>query len=155
MDLIGILALAAGFLAFMAVIGSVQAVDRFALGRYGYRPFALPNLAFMLIPHGMLAVWLAGVLAPAADAPLDAALSALPGPIILPWGLAGLGVLMALGLFLILRVRANAWIGLFAVGLMMVGASVLLLSALFADLAQTASGSDAGRDPGSGADHGS
>ena len=132
----------------MGLIGSMRAVDRFALGSYGYRPFALPNLAFMLIPHGILAAWLGRTLTPVADA----ALSAPPGPALLQWGAAGLGALMALGLFLILRGRTNAWIGLFAVGLMTGGASVLLLSALFLDLAQRGSGSNSDTESASGTD---
>ncbi len=46
-----------GFLVFMSLIWSVHATDRYALRRFGYAPFALPNVVFMLIPHSLLSAW--------------------------------------------------------------------------------------------------
>ena len=42
------------FLVFVAVIWSVHATDDYASALYGYAPFALPNVLFMLIPNGLL-----------------------------------------------------------------------------------------------------
>jgi len=117
------LTLAVAFLAFMGLIITVQAVDRYAAGRFGYRPFASSNLAFMLIPHGLLAAWL------------------IPWwstgqPAAARWVPALLGTSMAIGLFLILWRRTSAWIALFAVPVMAAGASVLLVSGLFGELAR-------------------
>jgi uncharacterized membrane protein len=130
--------LAVAFLAFMGLIILVQKVDRRAARRFGYRPFALPNLAFMLIPHGLLAAWLItwSTGRPAAEAVL------LPLPSAAQWMSALLGTAMAIGLFLILWRRTSAWIALFAVPVMAAGASVLLVSGLFGELARAGAGRD-------------
>ncbi|WP_295581552.1 hypothetical protein [uncultured Lamprocystis sp.] len=132
------LMLAVAFLVFMGLIITVQAVDRHAAGRFGYRPFALTNLAFMLIPHGLLAAWLITWWStghPAADAVVATRSAAL-------WAPAVLGTAMAIGLFLILWRRTSAWIALFAVPVMAAGASVLLVSGLFGELARAGAGQD-------------
>jgi hypothetical protein len=132
------LTLAVAFLAFMGLIITVQAVDRHAAGRFGYRPFALPNLAFMLIPHGLFATWLItwSTGQPAADAVL------LPAPSAALWVPALLAISMAIGLFLILWRRTSAWIALFAVPVMAASASVLLVSGLFGELARAGAARD-------------
>ena len=49
-----LLALGGAFLAFMALIGTVHAVDAWSLRRFGYAPFALVNVLLMLLPSGAL-----------------------------------------------------------------------------------------------------
>ena len=98
-----------GFLAFMAAIGAVYALDDLAARRYGYRPFAPPNLAFMLIPHGILLAWLAALSPSAAESPL----AGMPATLV--WGATGLGVLAVGFMVVVLAVRTRAWIALAAV----------------------------------------
>jgi hypothetical protein len=118
------LELIGGFLLFMALLGGAHALDRRALERYGYRPFALPNLAFMLIPHGVLLAWILGR-APGAGLPL----APLLGWILVALGAGGLILMLA-----ILLRRTSPGIALAAVVLMLAGAPVLLLSVLFREL---------------------
>jgi hypothetical protein len=109
-----------GFLLFMGLIGLAHALDRHAAARYGYRPLALPNLAFMLIPHGILAAW-AGGYAPT------------PG---LRWALGGLGAWALIFMLVVLTRRTSAWIALVAVGVMTIAAPLLLLSMVFRAVAE-------------------
>ncbi len=124
------LTLILGFLLFMGLISVAHALDRHAEERYGYRPFALPNLAFMLIPHGVLVAWAVGW---ARDAwpPLT------PG---LGWALGALAVAALILLLVVLQRRTSAGIAPVAVALMLLAVPVLLLSMLFRDLADAPSG---------------
>jgi hypothetical protein len=128
------LGLIGAFLAFMAAIGAVYALDDLAARRYGYRPFAPPNLAFMLIPHGILLAWLAA-LAPSAA---QTALAELP--VALLWGGTVLGLLAVGFMALVLSVRTRPWIAALATCAMLAAASVLLFSFVFRDFARTPSG---------------
>lgn len=130
----GWLGLIGAFLAFMAAIGAVYALDDLAARRYGYRPFAPPNLAFMLIPHGVLLAWLVAQAPGAADG----ALAGLPMAVV--WGGTGLGVLAVGFMGLVVVARTRVWIAVAATAAMLAGASVLLLSVLFRDFARAPSG---------------
>ena len=82
-----LLGIAVGFLLFMGLIRAVYAVDDYALARFGYAPFAMPNVLFMLIPHLLLLLAIQGV-----------------EPRELWAGLSGAGLL---GMLLIIKVRTN------------------------------------------------
>jgi len=104
------------FLLFMAIIWSVQAADDYASVRYGYAPFALPNVLFMLVPNGLLLF------------------------AVRDGGQEGLFVTLAgaamLGMLLLIRSRTSGWIALFAAPAMLICAPVLLFSLLFRVLAR-------------------
>jgi hypothetical protein len=123
-----LLGLAAGFLVFMALIGAVHAVDRCALDRYGYAPFALVNVLALLIPSG---VFLAG-LAMLGGADLGA-LEAAADPVML----LGLAACAGLAMAWLIGRRTNAWVALLAAPLLLVGAPVLIFSVLFRVIAAT------------------
>jgi hypothetical protein len=118
------LKLIGGFLLFMGLIGAAHALDRYAGDRYGYRPVAPPNLAFMLIPHGILVAWAAGLIR-------------APG---LGWALAVLGAGALSFMLVILQRRTSVFIAAAAAGLMLTAAPILLLSMLFSDLADSPPG---------------
>jgi hypothetical protein len=111
-----ILVIAVGFLLFMGLIWSIHAADDYALGRFGYAPFALPNALFMLIPHGLLIMAVQG-----------------GGSRELLATLAGAGML---GMLLLIRRRTNGWLALFAAPVLLAAAPVVLLSVLFRGFAQ-------------------
>lgn len=113
-----------GFLLFMGLIALAHTLDRHAAGRYGYRPLALPNLAFMLIPHGILAAWAAGY-------------APTPG---LEWALGALGAWALIFMLAILTRRTSVWIALVAVGLMTIAAPLLLPSMAFRAAAEGPAG---------------
>jgi hypothetical protein len=113
-----LLSLAAAFLVFVGLVWTMNRVDGYALGRYGYAPFALPNLLFMLIPHALLIAAVKGV-----------------EPRELYATLAGIGMLAVL---LLVRSKTNGWIALLAAPVQLVAAPILLLSAMFRRLAQDA-----------------
>ncbi len=110
------LLIAAGFLTFMGLIWCIHAADGYALARFGYAPFALPNALFMLIPHGLLLLAVQG-----------------NGHRELLAGLAGAGLL---GLLLLVRSRTNGWLALFAAPVLLLGAPVVALAVLFRGFAQ-------------------
>ena len=105
------LAIGAAFLVFLGLIWSVHRADRYALARYGYAPFALPNVLFMLIPHGLL-------LAAIQRGEHQELLATLAG--------AGM-----LAIFLVIKSRTNGWLSLYAAPLQLVAAPVLLFAVLF------------------------
>jgi hypothetical protein len=117
-----LLALAGAFLLFTGIIWSVHALDRHALARYGYAPFAPSNLLFMLIPHGLLLLSIQG----GEHRELLATL-------------AGIGML---AVFLLVRTRTNGWIALYAAPLQLVAAPVLLFAVLFRGLAGPRAGGE-------------
>jgi hypothetical protein len=133
------LALLGAFFAFMASLGAVHALDRHAARRYGYRPFALPNLAFMLIPHGALLAWLGWIWAFGAegDPSGTGTLAGLAMTPALVWILGAIGAAAALFMLLVLYRRTGPWIALAATLAMTLAASVLIPSMLFRDLAET------------------
>ena len=104
----------AAFLAFMAVIWSVHAVDDYAAVRYGYAPFALPNVLFMLIPNGLLLL-----VVREAGAGEQARLLVI------------LAATALLGMLLLIRSRTNGWVALFAAPMMLFFSPVLVFSVLF------------------------
>ena len=130
------LLLIVGFLAFMALIRGAHALDDLVADRFGYRPFAPSNLAFMLIPHGVL---LAAVLGWERAVGL---VSGAPGstsshvPEALPVLLGALAVGCVLLMLVILMRRTRVWIAVAATLLMCLAASVLLPSVAFRDMAQ-------------------
>ncbi len=107
------------FLVFMAVIWSAHAVDDYASEGYGYAPFAMPNLLFMLIPNALLLLALR-----------DAGAGAQTQVLVT---LAGMAML---GMFLLVKARTNGWIALFAAPMMLACAPVLAFSVLFRSLAR-------------------
>jgi hypothetical protein len=107
----------AAFLAFMVLLRGVNAVDDYAAARYGYAPFAMPNLLFMLIPHGLL-------------------LFAIRSTGDQIWILLALAGAALLGMLLLLWSRTSAWIALFAAPVSLLLAPVLVLSLLFRILAR-------------------
>ncbi|MFY9975772.1 MAG: hypothetical protein WAK53_16055 [Chromatiaceae bacterium] len=122
------LGLIGGFLLFMGLIGVAHALDRQTAERFAYRPFAIPNLAFMLLPHGVLVAFVIAWRQGAWDAPVPA----------LALGAFALAALLFMGV--ILWRRTSMGIALAATGLMVVGAPILLLSTLFRELAESAPG---------------
>lgn len=114
------LALAGAFLLFTALIRFVHRLDGYALARHGYAPFALPNLLFMSIPHGLSILSIQGV-----------------EPRELYATLAGAGMLAVL---LLIRARTNGWIALLAAPLQLIAAPVLIFTVLFRRLAETDGG---------------
>lgn len=105
------------FLAFMAIIWSVHALDDYAVARYGYEPFAMPNVLIMLIPNGLL-------------------LMAIPddgGQTQVLLTLAGAAMF---GMLLLIRAKTNGWVALVAAPVLLFGAPVLVFSVLFRGLAR-------------------
>jgi hypothetical protein len=109
------------FVVFMAVVWSVHVVDDYAAARYGYAPFALPNVLFMLIPNGLL------LFAVRQGGEQTQVLVTLAGAALL-------------GILLLIRAKTNGWIALFAAPLLLLCAPVLVFSVLFRGMARTASG---------------
>jgi hypothetical protein len=122
-----LLALAAGFLAFMALIGAVHALDRWSLGRFGYAPFALVNALAMLVPSGALLIGLAALRG--AD---PAGVTGFVAPALL----VGLGLSGGLAMAWLIARRTNPWVALIAAPLMLVAAPVLVFSVLFRGMAE-------------------
>jgi hypothetical protein len=106
---------------FLVLVWSAHVVDDYASLHYGYAPFALPNLLFMLIPHGLLLF----------------AIRAGGEQIQMLIALAGAAML---GMLLLVRSRTNGWIALYAAPLLLLFAPVLALSFLFRDLARVGGG---------------
>jgi len=109
------LSIGLGFLVFLALIWSIHAADAYALARFGYAPFALPNALFMLIPHGLLILsvqgdWQRELLAT----------------------LAGAGML---GMLLVIRSRTSGWLALYAAPILLLAAPLVALTVLFRGLA--------------------
>ena len=127
------LGLLVGFVLFMAVIATTDAVNRFALRHHGYAPFALPNAALMTIP----CLLLLSALRPLAEAPGGVAgfvVEADPEARIALVEI-GLWALFTAGMIALLWWRTRAWVALYAGLLLAVAAPVLLLSLLFKRLA--------------------
>ena len=100
------------FLLFAAIIWSVHATDAYASARFGYAPFALPNVLFMLIPNALL------LLTFRESGDQTQVLVTLAG-------------LAMLGMLLLVRSRTNGWIALFAAPLMLLCAPMLVFSIFF------------------------
>jgi hypothetical protein len=111
-----VLVVAFGFLLFMGLIWSVHAVDDYALGRFGYAPFALPNALFMLIPHALL------IMAIQDGGPRELLATA-----------AGAGML---GMLLLIKHRTNGWLALYAAPILLLAAPVVLFTVMFRGFAR-------------------
>ncbi|MGA7978799.1 MAG: hypothetical protein WCA32_01065 [Chromatiaceae bacterium] len=122
------LALFLAFLVFMLTVGSVYAINRYALARFAYVPFSLPNAAFMLIPNGL---WLAALALARHDTQLAPMLGGDIG--LLP--LLVVSCIAAVWMFLVISRRTNGWIGAYAVSLLWIGAVVLVFTIGFWTLA--------------------
>lgn len=105
------------FLIFMVIVWSVHAVDDYASAHYGYAPFALPNVLFMLLPNALL---------------LFAIRDGGEQTQVLVT-LAGAGML---GMLLLVRSRTNGWIALFAAPMMLLCAPMLVFSLFFRGFAR-------------------
>jgi hypothetical protein len=111
------------FVVFMAAIWSVHAVDEYAAARYGYAPFAMPNVLFMLIPNGLLLV------AVRQGGEQTQVLVTLAGAALL-------------GMLLLIRSRTSGWIALFAAPMLLAWAPVLVFTVLFRGMARTDGGEE-------------
>jgi hypothetical protein len=109
----------AAFLAFMAIVWSVHALDDYAMARYGYAPFAMSNLLFMSIPSGLLLL----VVREGGAGMQTRVLVTLVGAAML-------------GIFLLVKARTNGWIALFVAPMLLVFSPVLVFSVLFRSLAR-------------------
>lgn len=122
-----LLTLTLAFLLFMALIGAIHGLNRIAVDRYGYEPFALPNAALMCIPSLLL-------LSVASALPALATTLAMPEPIVavklLIWAL------FLVGLFALLSWRTNGWLAGFAALILAVAAPIVLFSILFQRLSR-------------------
>jgi hypothetical protein len=126
------------FLGFMALIGTVYALNRRAMMRYGTEPFSLPNAALMLLVNLLLLSALADA---AGSADPSAASIAIASLFRAPALFKLLGaVALTLGMFWMIARRTSLWTACYAVPLMAVGAVVILPSLVFRYLA-TAPGS--------------
>lgn len=114
-----LLSILAAFLAFMAIIWSVHALDDYAVARYGYAPFAMSNLLFMSIPSGLLLL-----IVREGDLGMQTRV------------LATLVGAAMLGIFLLIKARTSGWIALFVAPMLLVFSPVLVFSALFRSLAR-------------------
>lgn len=121
-------ALALAFLAFMALIGAVYALDTWARGRYGYAPFALLHVVAMLPASGALWIGLA------LTRGLDLVGSGWSPPADPAW-LLGLAALAASAMGWVILRRTNPWVALFATAALLVAAPVLVFSMLFRQVA--------------------
>jgi len=117
------------FALFMAAIGSVYALNRFAARRYGSEPFSLPNAALMLVVNLLLLSAFSGV--------ADGQGGLIQHAVNEPAALVKLSVAALLGLWMLAVVarRSSVWIALYAVPLMAVGSIAILPSLLFHHLA--------------------
>jgi hypothetical protein len=111
------------FVVFVVVIRSVHATDDYASARYGYAPFAMPNLLFMLIPNGLLLFALQN------GGQQTQILIILAGA-------------ATLGMLVLVCSRTNGWIALFAAPMLLFCAPVLVFSILFRGLARADRGGE-------------
>lgn len=109
------------FALFGALLRGADALDAMAAARFGYRPFALPNVLFMAIPNALL------LLAIRDEAAHTEILLALAG-------------VASLALLLLIRSRTNGWMALVGTLLLLLCAPVLAFSVLFRDLARVSGG---------------
>ena len=116
------------FLAFMALIGAVYALDTWSSGRYGYAPFALLHVVAMLPASG--ALWTGLALTQG----LDLAGSGWSAPVDPVW-LLGLAAVAASAMGWIILRRTNPWVALFAAPVLLLAAPILVFSMLFRQVA--------------------
>lgn len=126
MSILTFVQLTLAFLVFMALIGVIHALNRVAIERYGYEPFAPPNAALMCIPSLLLIS-----VAPALP---SLAVLAMPEPIVavklLIWSL------FLLAMFALLRWRTNLWLAAAAAPILAVAAPIVLFTILFQRLSR-------------------
>lgn len=125
-----------GFALFMALIWSVNAVNRYAAARFVYEPFSLPNAALMLVANLLLLSALAPVSDPAAA----------QGAATAQWVKLAAALLISAGSLAIIARRTGVLIALYTVALLAVLAVAVLPSLVFMRLAGGAA------EPGSGLD---
>lgn len=125
------------FIVFMAAMRSVYAVNRLAADRFGYEPFSLPNATLMLVANLLLLSSLSGLRA-------DGAALSAAGPEAVK--LLGAALLSALTAFVIAR-RTRAWMAVYAVSLMAVGAIAVFPSLVFHYFAVAGGHDDGGSPP--------
>jgi len=109
------------FAAFMVFIWSVHAVNDHAAEKYGFAPFAMPNVLVMLIPHGMLL------------------LAIRDGGEQTQWFVTLAGAAM-LGMLLLIKAKTNGWVALFSAPMLLFFAPVLVFSVLFRGLSGAGGG---------------
>jgi hypothetical protein len=126
------------FALFMAAIGSVYALNRFTVRRYGCEPFSLPNAALMLVVNLLLLSAFSGV-ADGQSGLIQLAVNERATLVKL-----SVAAVLALWMVAVVARRSSVWIALYAVPLMAVGSIAILPSLLFRHLALA--GDDAG-DP--------
>lgn len=119
--------LAIGFSVFMGLVWSVHRLNRLGAERFGYEPFAPPNVALMCVPSLLLYSALEGL--PSMGGVPDAADPAA----LVKLGICALFLLAMLGL---LAWRNNLWIALYAASVMVLAAPVVLLIVLYQRLAR-------------------
>ena len=124
------------FAVFMVLIGSVYALNRLSMARYGSEPFSLPNAALMLVVNLLLLSTLSG-----GSAPTDAAPPVVGHDLVTLIKVA-IATLLSLWLFVVIARRTSLWIAVVAVPLMGVGAIAIVPSLLFRYLAFAGSDSD-------------
>jgi hypothetical protein len=121
-------ALVLGFLAFMALIGVVYALDTWSGGRYGYAPFALLHVVAML--PASAALWTGLALTRGLNL-VGAGWSVPADPV---W-LLGLAAVAASAMGWVILRRTNPWVALFAAPVLLLAAPILVFSMLFRQVA--------------------
>jgi hypothetical protein len=129
-----LLGLIGAFLVFMAMIGGVRALDHWALDQFGYAPFALINVLFMLLPSAALWAGLAEWVG--ADLGSLSALTSALGPGLL----FGSAAAATLAMVWLIGRRTRTWVAAIAVPVLLIAAPVLVFSVLFGTLATTGKG---------------
>jgi hypothetical protein len=109
------------FLLFIAAMWSVHMVDDYAMAHYGYAPFAIPNVLFTLVLHGLLLFVIRD------GGEQTRLLVTLTGA-------------ATLGMFLLVRSRTSGWIALFTVPILLFCAPLLVFSVFFRHLSRIDSG---------------
>jgi len=135
------LVLIGAFIAFMALIGAVHAVDAWSLRRYGYAPFAVVNVLLMVLPSlallaGIARLFGAGQSGPdSGGADLETSSFLALTQSLDPLWLCSLTVAAGAAMAWLIGRRTNAWVALFTASMLSIAAPVLVFSVLFRALA--------------------
>ena len=122
-----LLELGLAFLLFMALIGAIHGLNRVAVDRYGYEPFAPPNAALMCIPSLLLLSVVSALASPATTPAMAEPMVAVK---LLIWA-----VFLA-AMFVLLRSRTNVWLAGIAASILAVAAPIVLFTVLFQRLSR-------------------